>query len=92
LPFHSHKIFRLNSTDQPDGRAVPVDSFFYLQSHVGAFKRNERAIRNCCKDKKLQTDMTLSFRQMPNRQQNPTKSEQPNLVPAWLLSASSERQ
>jgi hypothetical protein len=31
--------------------------------------RNERAIRNYCKDGKLEAGMTLMFRQMPNCQQ-----------------------
>jgi hypothetical protein len=53
LPGHFHKIFRSNSTDQPDGRATAVDSLFCLQGHVGVSKRNDRAIRNYCKDGKL---------------------------------------
>jgi hypothetical protein len=43
--------------------------------------RNERAIRNYCKDGKLQAGRTLIFQQMPNCQQRPAKSEEPNLVP-----------
>jgi hypothetical protein len=90
LPYHFRKIFRSNSTDQPDGRAAFVDSLFYLQGHVGAFKRNERAIRNYCKDEKLEAGMMLIFQQKPNSQQSAAKSEQPSLVPRWLLSASSD--
>ena len=44
---------------------------------------NERAMRNYCKDGKLPAGMMLIFRQMPNCQQSPAKSAQPNLVPRW---------
>jgi hypothetical protein len=47
--------------------------------------RNERAIRNYCEDGKLQTGMMLISWQMPNCQQSPLESEQPNLGPRWLL-------
>ena len=46
---------------------------------------NERAIRNYCKDGKLQTGMMLISWQMPNCQQSPPELEQPNLGPRWLL-------
>jgi hypothetical protein len=82
----------LNSTDQPDDRATLGDGLFNLQGHVGAYRRNERAIRNYRKDGKLHAVMMLIFRQKPNRQQGPAKSEEPNPAPGWLLSASSERQ
>jgi len=68
LPCDFQKIFCSNSTDQPDGRAAPVVRLFYFQGHVGAFKRNERAMRNNCKDGKLQAGMMLLSRQMPNCQ------------------------
>jgi len=58
----------LNPTDQPDGRAAIADNLFYIQGHVGTFKRNERASRNSRKDGKLQGRMMLSFRHMPNYQ------------------------
>ena len=70
--------------------SILLVSLLYLQGHVGASKCNERAIRNCCKDGKLQTRMMLIFRQMPSCQQSPkspTRSEQLNLVPRWLVSA-----
>jgi hypothetical protein len=70
LPCQFHKIFRSNSADQPDGRAAPVDSLFYLQGHATWAKRNERATRNYCKDRKLKMGMMLIFRQMPNCQQH----------------------
>ena len=94
LPCHFRKILRLNSTDQPDGRAALADNLFDLQGHVGASRLNATSgpFRNYCKDGQLQTGMMLIFRQMPNCQQSPAKSEQPNLVPRWSLSASSEMQ
>ena len=50
-------------------RARFVKFGFYLQGNVGAFKRNERTIRNYCKDGKLEAGMMLIFRQMPDCQQ-----------------------
>ena len=54
---------------------------FFKATLGGVAKRNERAIRNYCKDGKLQTGMMVILQQMPNCQQGPAKSEQPNLVP-----------
>ena len=47
--------------------------------------RNERAISNYCKGKKLQTGMMLTFRQMPNGEQKPDEVEQSNLCSALAL-------
>ncbi len=40
---------------------------------------NERAMRNYCKDGKLQAGMMLIFRHMPNCQHSPAKAQQPIL-------------
>jgi len=71
-------------------RLSTIFSIFKVTSE--RHKRNERATRNDSKDGRLETWMMLIFRQMPNRQQIPAKSEQLNLVRRRLLSASSERQ
>jgi hypothetical protein len=51
---------------RPGERRSTVFSIFKVTSES---KRNERAIRNYCKDGKLQTGMMLIFRQMPSCQQ-----------------------